>query len=224
MTLTTQAWLAVVALAIVTGALLFIAAGTFDYWQAWLFLGVFVGASALLTADLLKRDPELLKRRMRGGPTAEKEPAQRVIMVIASLAFVALLVIPALDHRFQWSRVPVPVVLAGDLLLAIGFYFICLVYRENTFGAATIQVTAGQTVISTGPYAVVRHPMYASALLYVLGMPLALGSYRGLAGVVVMVLVLIWRLLDEEQMLARELPGYAEYQRRVRYRLVPYLW
>lgn len=114
-------------------------------------------------------------------------------------------------------------VLAGDLLVAIGFYFIALVYRENTFGAATIQVTAGQRVISTGPYAIVRHP-YASGLLYVLGMPLALGSYRGLLAVALMLLVLIWRLLDEEQLLARDLPGYAEYQRRVRYRLVPYLW
>jgi protein-S-isoprenylcysteine O-methyltransferase Ste14 len=224
MTLTTQAWLALVALAVLTGAVLFISAGTIAYWEAWLFLAVYVGASALTIADLAKRDPELLKRRMRGGPTAEKDPTQRIIMFIASLAFVSLLVIPALDHRLHWSNVPLYVVLGGNLLVVIGFYFIFLVYRENTFGAATIQVTAGQRVISTGPYAVVRHPMYASALLYVFGTPLALGSYRGLIAFAVMVAVLIWRLLDEERMLAHDLPGYTEYQRRVRYRLVPYFW
>jgi protein-S-isoprenylcysteine O-methyltransferase Ste14 len=189
-----------------------------------LYLAVFMGASAFITADLARRDPGLLQRRMHGGPTAENEPAQRVIMLLASLGFVALLVVPALDHRFHWSVVPLYVVLGGTLLVAIGFYCILLVYRANTFTAATIQVAAGQTVISTGPYAIVRHPMYASALLYLVGTPLALGSYRGLIVFIGMVPVLIWRLLDEERLLARELPGYSEYQARVRYRLVPYLW
>jgi protein-S-isoprenylcysteine O-methyltransferase Ste14 len=224
MTLATQAWFALGALALVMGAVLFIPAGTIDYWQAWLYLAVFVGASALTTADLARRDPELLKRRMRGGPMAEKDAAQRVIMVLASLGFLALLVVPALDHRFHWSRVPPSVVLAGNLLVVIGFYFIVLVYRENTFSSATIEVAAGQTVISTGPYAIVRHPMYASGLLYLAGTPLALASYRGLIAFGMMVPVLIWRLLEEERMLARDLPGYKEYQERVRYRLVPYVW
>jgi protein-S-isoprenylcysteine O-methyltransferase Ste14 len=180
MTLATRAWLSLVALAIGMGAILFIPAGTIRYWQAWPYLAVFIGASAYTTADLVKRDPALLERRLRGGPTAEKEPVQRLIMAIASLCFVALLVVPALDHRFRWSLVPLPMVLVGDVLVALGFYGILLVYRENTYTAATIRVEAGQTVIATGPYAIVRHPMYASALLYLLGTPLALGSYYAL--------------------------------------------
>ena len=224
MTLAARAWLSLVALAIVMGAILFVPAGTINYWQAWLYLVVFIGASAFTTGDLAKRDPALLERRLRGGPTAEHEPAQRLIMVLASLCFVALLVVPALDHRFRWSGVPLPMVLAGDVLVALGFYGILGVYRENTYTAATIQVEAGQTVIATGPYAIVRHPMYASALLYLVGTPLALGSYYGLLAFAAFVPVLIWRLLDEERLLARKLPGYQEYQRRVRYRLVPHVW
>lgn len=224
MTLTTQAWLALGALALAMAALLFGPAGTVDYWQAWLYLAVFLGASALITGDLAKRDPELLRRRMRGGPTAENEPAQRVIMLLASLGFISLLVVPGLDRRFHWSAVPLPEVLGGTLLVIIGFYFIALVYRENTFTSATIEVAAGQKVIATGPYAIVRHPMYASALLYLGGTPLALGSYTGLIPFAGMLPVLIWRLLDEERLLATDLPGYRDYQARVRYRLIPYLW
>jgi protein-S-isoprenylcysteine O-methyltransferase Ste14 len=134
------------------------------------------------------------------------------------------LVVPALDFRFGWSAVPLGVVVAGDILVVIGFYFISRVYRENTFASATIEVTSGQTVISTGPYAIVRHPMYASALLYLLGTPLALGSYWGLVVVAAMLPFLLWRLLDEERLLAQNLPGYTEYQQQVRQRLVPFVW
>jgi protein-S-isoprenylcysteine O-methyltransferase Ste14 len=161
---------------------------------------------------------------MRGGPTAEKEPRQRVIMLLASLGFISLLVVPGLDRRFHWSTVPFAGVLGGTALVIIGFYFIALVYRENTFTSATIEVAAGQKVIATGPYAIVRHPMYASALLYLGGTPLALGSYTGLIPFAGMLPVLIWRLLDEERLLATDLPGYSDYQARVRYRLIPYLW
>jgi protein-S-isoprenylcysteine O-methyltransferase Ste14 len=224
MTLTTKAWLSLVALAIGMGAILFIPVGTISYWQAWLYLAVFIGASAFTTADLVKRDPALLERRLRGGPTAEQEPVQRLIMAVASLCFVALLVVPALDHRFRWSNVPLPMVVAGSVLVALGFYGVLLVYRENTYTAATIRVEAGQTVIATGPYAIVRHPMYTSALLYLLGTPLALASYYALPAFAAFAAVIIWRLLDEERLLARELPGYREYQRRVPYRLVPHVW
>src|SRR5215510_6713848 len=206
------------------GLLLFLPAGTLRYWQAWVYLGIFFGASALTTAFLIRRDPALLERRMRGGPTAEKRPVERLIMVFTSIGFIALLVVPALDHRFRWSGVPVWAVIAGDVLVVIGFYFIFLVYRENTFTSATIEVAPGQTVISTGPYAIVRHPMYASALLYLVGTPLALGSYWGLVALAAMLPFLMWRLFDEERFLARNLPGYTEYQKRVRHRLVPFVW
>jgi protein-S-isoprenylcysteine O-methyltransferase Ste14 len=224
MTLNAQAWLALIGLGLVMGLLLFIPAGSLHYWQAWAYLSVFMGASVLTTLDLLTRDPALLKRRMHGGPTAEKEPTQRVIMLFTSAGFIALLVVPALDYRFRWSAVPIAAVLAGDLLVAVGFYFIARVYRENTFTSATIEVAQGQRVVATGPYAIVRHPMYASASLYLLGTPLALGSYWGFLAVAMMMPFLIWRLLDEEQLLARDLPGYTDYQTRVPYRLVPFVW
>src|SRR5258705_10240608 len=145
-------------------------------------------------------------------------------MVGASLAFLSLLVVPALDRRYGWSSVPVIGVVLGDILLAVGFAFVGRVYRANTYTSATIEIHAGQRVIDTGPYAVVRHPMYSSAMLYMLGTPLALGSYWAFLGVALMLFVIVWRLLDEERLLARELPGYAEYLERVRHRLIPGVW
>jgi protein-S-isoprenylcysteine O-methyltransferase Ste14 len=223
-TLQTRAWLSLAVMAVVMGLLLFFSAGTIRYWQAWIYLVLFFGLSAVMTRDLLVRDPALLQRRMKGGPTAERRPRQRIIMLGASLGFIALIVVPALDFRFKWSVIPIGVVLFGDLLFVIGFGFIGRVYRENTYSSATIEVFQGQKVISSGPYALVRHPMYASAILYLIGTPLALGSYWGLLALVFMLPFLVWRLLDEEQVLARELPGYTDYQARVRYHLIPGIW
>ncbi|MDB5980217.1 MAG: Membrane protein [Pseudomonas sp.] len=222
--LNTRAWFAVVVLAVVTGLLLFGPAGTTDYWQAWAYLLIVTGASVLMTLYLIRKDPALLERRMRGGPAAEKQPAQKLIMLGMSGTFIALLVVPALDHRLDGSTLPLAAVIAGDALVAIGFYLITLVYRENTFASATIEVAENQQVISTGPYAIVRHPMYASASLYLFGTPLALGSWWGFVPIVAMLPFLIWRLLDEERFLTGNLPGYAEYQKQVRYRLVPFVW
>jgi protein-S-isoprenylcysteine O-methyltransferase Ste14 len=206
------------------GLLLFVSAGTVRYWQAWLYLSIFITASALITLYLMRRDPALLERRMSGGPMAEKLPAQKFIMLCASIGFIALLVVPAFDRRLGWSAVPLTGTLCGDLLVAIGFYLIFLVYRENTFTSATIEVVENQRVISTGPYAIVRHPMYASASLYLLGTPLALGSYWALIPVAAMIPFLIWRLVDEERLLAKNLSGYIDYQKRVRHRLLPFVW
>jgi len=223
-TLRTRAWVGLAVLVVVMGLFLFVPAGTLGYWQAWVYLATFAVVSVLTTLYLMRSDPELLERRLRGGPTAEKRPAQKLIMLATSIGFIALLVVPAVDHRFGWSAVPLGVVVLGDLLVVAGFYFIYLVYRENTFTSATIEVVAGQRVISTGPYAIVRHPMYASAALYLLGTPLALGSYWGLAALAAMAPFLIWRLVDEERFLAKNLRGYTEYQERVRHRLVPFVW
>jgi protein-S-isoprenylcysteine O-methyltransferase Ste14 len=219
-----RAWVALAVLAAAIGLLLFVPAGTLRYWHAWVYLAIFIGASGLTARYLLRRDPALLERRMRGGPTAEKRPAQKVIMLCTSTGFIALLVVSAFDHRVGWSAVPLGAVVTGDVLMAIGFYLIFLVYRVNTFTSATIEVSCDQTVVSTGPYAIVRHPMYASASLYLLGTPLALGSYWGLVPIAAMMPFLIWRLFDEERFLAGNLPGYTEYQKRVRHRLVPFVW
>jgi protein-S-isoprenylcysteine O-methyltransferase Ste14 len=222
--LAAKALLSVLLLAVVMGTILFVTAGTLDYWQAWVYLGIFTIFSLLTTIYLIRNDPELLKRRMRGGPIAEKRTSQRVIMFFTSLAFIGLLVVPGLDHRYRWSTAPFYVAIAGDALVAIGFYFIFLVYRENTYTSATIEIAANQKVIESGPYLLVRHPMYASALLYMLGTSLGLGSYWGLLPFVGLVPLLIWRLFDEEKMLTKELEGYRQYKQRVRYRLVPRVW
>jgi len=205
-------------------ALLFAAAGTLRYWQGWAFLACYLAASIAITLYLVRNDPALLARRMHGGPWAEKEPAQRVIMSIASVGFIALLVLPGLDHRFGWSHVPTRAAIAGDLLVLVGWVGIFRVFRENSFTSSTIELAADQRVISTGPYAIVRHPMYATALVMLLGIPISLGSWWGVLVVLALLPALIWRLLDEERFLAGNLPGYVAYQGRVRYRLLPHIW
>jgi protein-S-isoprenylcysteine O-methyltransferase Ste14 len=204
--------------------LLFGTAGTLHYWQAWLFLATYLLASLALTLDLIKNDPALLERRMRGGPFAEREPTQKVIMSLTSLGFIGLLVVPAIDHRFGWSHISPSAAVGGDVLLLLGWLGIFFVFRENSFASATIESSANQRVISTGPYAWVRHPMYAAALVMLLGIPIALGSWWGVIIVAGLVPVLIWRLTDEERFLARNLPDYVGYQQRVRYRLLPLVW
>ena len=205
-------------------ALLFIPAGTLDYWQAWTFLAIYFASSSAITAYLIQKDPALLARRMSGGPAAEKEASQKIIMVFASLGFIGLLVVPALDRRFAWSHMPPSAVLAGDVLVVLGFFAVFLVFNENTYSSAVIELTPGQKVVTTGPYALVRHPMYTGAMVMLVGIPIALGSSWGLLVLVAMMPSLIWRLIDEEKLLARDLPGYSEYQRRVRYRLIPLVW
>ena len=206
------------------GILLFAPAWTLRFWQAWVYLFVFSASCALITAYLWTHDRALLERRVEAGPGAEKERLQARIQVLASAAFIALLAVPSIDRRFAWSHVSPIVVLAGDVLVAIGFALVFLVFRENTFSGATIAVSAGQRVVATGPYSVVRHPMYAGALVMLFGTPLALGSWWGLLAMIPMTLAIVWRLLDEERFLAKNLGGYDAYRALVRYRLVPLVW
>src|SRR5258708_4021207 len=223
-TLTVKALRGLLFLLVVMAALLFIPAGTLDYWQAWTFLAIYFASSIAMTFYLMKWDPKLLERRMSGGPFAEKETSQKIIMSFASLGFIGLVVVPALDHRFAWSHMPPYVAIAGDVLMALGWLAIFFVFRENTFTSATIELAPDQKVISSGPYALVRHPMYAGALVMLVGVPIALGSWWGVLVIVAVVPALIWRLIDEEKFLARNLPGYLKYQQKVRYRLIPWGW
>jgi protein-S-isoprenylcysteine O-methyltransferase Ste14 len=211
-------------LLLVMAALLFLPAWTIHYWQAWVFLAVFGTSALAITAYLMKKDPNLLERRVYAGPTAEKEMVQKILQFIASIGFAAILVVSGLDHHFAWSHVPLYVSLSGDALVAIGFLLIFFVYKENTFASATIEVYPKQKVISTGLYALVRHPMYMGALFLLVGIPLSLGSWWGLFVIVLMMPALIWRLLDEEKFLAKNLQGYAEYKNKVRHRLIPFIW
>ena len=219
-----RAFASAAGLFVVMAALLFGPPWTLDWWQAWLFLVVYFGGAAVLTLGLAKRDPALLERRMKGGPWAEERLEQKIIMTFTSLGFVALLVIPALDRRFGWSHLSPAVVLFGDAVMLLGGYGVWRVFRENSFTSARIELASGQQVISTGPYARVRHPMYATALLMMAGIPIALGSWWGLLALGAMAPALVWRILDEEKFLAASLPGYAEYKQKVRYRLIPHLW
>ena len=205
-------------------AVLFWPAGTFDYWQAWVFLAVFVATTGVGSAYLAARYPDALARRRKAGPTAETRPAQRIIMTLTLTLVVATFVLSALDHRFGWSQVPVWLVIAGDLLVAAGLGVTQLVIVQNNYAAATVRVEAGQPLADTGLYGWVRHPMYTGAAVMMLGTPLALDSWWGLLGVLASAPVIVARIRDEERMLSEELVGYPEYMTRVRYRLVPYLW
>ena len=192
-------------------------------WQKWVLFGVFAvfGAAILI---FLVTHPALLLRRLRGGPLFERTGRQRVIITLLYPCLVALFVVTALDARFHWSSAPLAVSLVGDALAAAGLLMILLVFAANEFAGASVRVEAGQTVISAGPYAYIRHPMYTGLLLLFLGAPLAAGSLWGLATFPLILAVFIWRLTDEERYLAANLPGYEDYRQRVTRRLIPGVW
>jgi protein-S-isoprenylcysteine O-methyltransferase Ste14 len=206
------------------GALLFLPAGTLDYWQAWVFLAVFTVVSIIPTVHLLRKDPAIVERRMRAGPKAETRPVQKVVVAGIMILFCALLVFSALDHRFGLSPVPLAVSLIGDALVAIGLGISLYTVIENNYAAANITVESDQKLISTGLYGLVRHPMYMGSMIMLAGIPLALDSWWGLAFLIPAMIVLAVRITDEEKMLTQELTGYREYTDTVHHRLVPYVW
>lgn len=200
------------------------AAGSLGIPRAWLVLAEFFGCAGVITVWLWFRDKSLLARRVRAGPGSESDPMQNIVQALAGLVFLATFAVPGLDARFGWSKVPQAVSLAGDCMIALGFLIVFFTFRSNTFTAGVIEIADGQHVVDSGPYAVVRHPMYAGAIIMVAGIPLALGSWWGLLPAALLVPVIVWRLFREEAFLAANLAGYCEYQMRVRYRLAPYLW
>ena len=205
-------------------ACLFIPAGTLDYWQAWAFVAVFGVSAQAIGIYFLVRDRTLVERRMNIGPAAEQRPAQKFISALFILGFAGFVVLPAFDHRFGWSPVAPVVSMIANAMIVLSFLLFFVVMKSNTYAASTIQVEEGQPVVSTGLYAYVRHPIYSGALLLIAAMPLALGSWWTVLLIVPFSPVLVWRILDEEIFLRENLPGYAEYMQRVRYRLVPRVW
>jgi len=203
---------------------LFWPAGTFDYWQAWVFLGVYVALSVIYTVYAGLTNPAVLRRRMNAGPRHESRPVQKVIIAGIVLAFAALLVVSALDHRFGWSNVPTPVVALGNVLVVVGLTIAMLVVSQNSYAAANITVESDQAVVSTGLYGLVRHPMYFGSLVMLIGVPLALGSFWALLIDALYVVLFAVRIFDEEKTLIEELSGYREYTEKVRSRLVPGVW
>jgi protein-S-isoprenylcysteine O-methyltransferase Ste14 len=206
------------------GALLFWPAGTFNYWQAWVFLAVFAVMSTVYTVYLGITNPEVLRRRMQAGPGAEARVVQKIASTVVFATFAAALLVSAVDHRHGWSSVPAVISLVGDVLVALGLGITMLVVVQNSYAAANITVEADQKVVSTGLYGLVRHPMYVGALIMMIGIPLALDSYWGLVVLIPGLIALAFRILDEEKMLAQELDGYRDYTEKVHYRLLPYVW
>ena len=202
------------------GIMLFVPAWTIDFWQAWVYLFVFGASVVLIFAYLYKNNPKLLERRLN---RTEKEKSQQRIQLYVFMTYIGALILPSLDHRFLWSDVPFLVVMVGDVLVALGYFLIFIALKENMFAAATIEVAPDQKVIATGPYAIIRHPMYSGGIVMLLGTPLALGSWWGLFMFIPSAFTIGWRLLDEEKFLSQGLSGYKEYCQKVRYRLVPWL-
>lgn len=209
---------------VVFGAMLFLPAGTFNYWQAWVFLVAVAISAWAPIIYVLRTNPVALQARMRGGPAAESRLAQKLVIAGLYLSLAAMVVVSVLDHRFHWSPVPTAICLVGDVLVTVGLGVVALVIIQNSYAAATVQVQSGQRVVSTGLYRLVRHPMYTGNLIMMVGIPLALGSYLGLVFVIPGLIVLAVRIRDEEQLLAQELTGYREYTQKVRYRLAPGMW
>ena len=206
---------------VLVGALLFSTAGTIQYWQAWLYLVVFFVPMVALIFYLLRSAPDLLERRMRMRETADR---QKAVIGLSALVFLVAFAVPGFDHRYGWSRVPVLVVLLADVLVLLGYALYALVLRENRYAARTIAVEAGQKVITTGPYAVVRHPMYLAMTLLLCASPLAMGSYWGVLPMLALPLLLAVRIVHEEDLLKKELAGYSEYLLKTKYRLFPGIW
>lgn len=201
--------------------LLFLPAGTIFYGQAWVYLILFSISVTAITLYLMRKDPALLARRLSVGVKAEKEKSQKLIQFIAQFAFIEVFLVSALDYRFTWSRVPLAITLLADIVAVVGFFIVFLVFKENSFTSATIEVDKKQQVISTGPYAIIRHPMYSGALIMLAATPLALDSWWGLLSIIPMTFVIVWRLLNEENYLSKNLQGYKEYCKKVRWRLLP---
>jgi protein-S-isoprenylcysteine O-methyltransferase Ste14 len=208
-------------LVLILGIILLFPSFSLSYWQAWVYLGLFFLCTLLITLYLMKKDTGLLQRRVSAGPVAEKQQSQKIIQSIAQFSFIAVYLVSRFDHQGNWSYMPEFLVFIGDILVITGFFIVFRVFRENTFTSATIEVDKEQLVVSTGPYSLVRHPMYSGALIMLLGTPLALDSLWGLPALIPMILIIITRLLEEEKFLAINLHGYTAYQSKVKYRLIP---
>jgi protein-S-isoprenylcysteine O-methyltransferase Ste14 len=202
-------------------AILFIPAGTLAYWEAWIYMAVLLIPMFFVLWYFLRNNPGFLERRMQ---MRERETAQRRIISLSLLWFVLAFMLPGFDRRWGWSDVPVTVVIAADLVVLLGYGLIVLVFRENQYASRTVQVEQGQQVIHSGPYALVRHPMYLGAIVMYLASPLALGSYWALIPALAIIPILVARIINEEKVLERDLPGYREYVQGTHYRLLPGVW
>ena len=206
---------------LLVGLLIFLPAGTLCYTGGWLLIGLLFAPMLVAGFVMLFKSPELLARRL---DVKEKQSAQKGVIAMSGLMFLAGFVVAGLDFRFGWSRIPAPVTVAASVLFLAAYALYAEVLRENTYLSRTIKVEQGQSVVDTGLYGIVRHPMYMATILLFLMMPVILGSWYALIIFAVYPAIIIVRLKDEEELLTRELPGYAEYKEKVRYRILPFIW
>jgi Putative protein-S-isoprenylcysteine methyltransferase len=213
-----------IALLAIMGALIFLLAWTVNYLQAWLYLLTFAISTILITIYLFINDQKLLERRLNAGSAAEKEKSQKTIQTIASVFFCLIYIIAGIDRHFNWSNIPMYISILANVFVMLGFFIVFLVFKENSYTSAIIEVDKDQKVISTGMYAIVRHPMYSGAILMLIASSIALGSYWALLSVAALSFAIIARLLNEEKFLTKNLSGYDEYCEKVRYHLIPFIW
>ena len=206
---------------IVLGLITLVPAGTFNFWQVYVYIGILVIPMIFVLFYFLKNDPLFLERRTRA---REKEKAQKIIQIVFSLIFLSGFVIPGLDKRFGWSDVPIYIVLITDIIILLGYLLIFFVFRQNSYASRVVEVDKSQKVITTGLYSIVRHPMYLGVLIMYIPTPVALGSYWGLIPMATIPLAIVFRILNEEKVLSKDLPGYKEYCQKTRYRLIPLIW
>ena len=196
-------------------------AGTFKYWQVYLYFSVMVIPMVFVLFYFLKRDPKFLERRAKG---TEKVKEQKLIQLISLPVFMAAFIIPGLDRRFGWSDVPVEIIIITNIVILGGYLIIFNVFRQNSYASRIVETDKKQKVIITGLYGVVRHPMYIGVLIMYMPTPLALGSYWGLIPMALLPVALVLRILNEEKVLKENLEGYKEYCLKTKYRLIPYIW
>ena len=206
---------------VLVGILIFLPAGTLGYANGWLLIGLLFIPMLIAGLIMLRRSPAFLAKRL---DVKEKQAAQKGVVAISGLMFVAGFVVAGLDFRFGWSKMPFPVTVAASVLFLLSYALYAEVMRENAYLSRTIKVEEGQKVVDTGLYGIVRHPMYMATVLLFLMMPIVLGSWYALIIFACYPAVIIVRLKNEEELLTRELPGYAEYKQKVKYRIIPFIW
>ena len=206
---------------LLVGLLIFLPAGTLQYPYGWLFIGLLFVPMLIAGFVMIARSPEFLKKRL---DTKEKQGKQKGVVALSGLMFIAGFVVAGLDFRFGWSMVPTWVVITASVLFLVAYALYAEVMRENAYLSRTIKVEEGQTVVDTGMYGIVRHPMYAVTILLFLMIPLVLGSWYALIAFAFYPAVIVVRLTDEEELLTKELPGYVEYKKKVKYRMIPFVW
>lgn len=203
------------------GLLILLPAGSFNYWQVYVYFAVLVVPMIFVLFYFLKNDPKFLERRTK---VNEKEKQQKLISILSAIVFLAGFIIPGFDHRFAWSNVPICIVITADVIIFLGYLIIFFVFKQNSYASRIIEVAENQTVISTGLYGIIRHPMYLGVLIMFLPTPIALGSYWGLIPFAILPVSLVLRILNEEKVLSEQLKGYKEYCKKTRFRLIPFIW